>query len=147
MNQLSRQDVYDDEPHPLLKWSDERHRLDVEVMDGYHREFLDILSALAVAPDSLFPGLYNQLMRHVAEHFGQEETLMRETRFPSMAEHLDEHKRILGELTVMQSRAQRGRLAMPREFINTRMPEWFQLHLVTMDSALAGHLKVSLNLE
>lgn len=147
MSQLNRQYAYYDEPHPLLRWSDQRHRLGVEVMDGYHREFLDILSALALAPDGLFPALHKELMRHVAEHFGQEEILMRETSFPSQDEHAEEHKRIIGELSAMQSRAQSGRLAMPREFINTRMPEWFQLHLVTMDSALAGHLKVSLNLK
>lgn len=147
MNQLDRQSQTEDAPHPLLKWSNERLGLGVEVMDGYHREFLEILSALSTAPESLFPGLYKEMMRHVCEHFGQEEKLMRETGYLSLNEHLDEHRRIMGELKAMEARALRGRLTLPREFVSTRMPEWFQLHLVTMDSALAAHLKVSLNLK
>jgi len=116
-------------------------------MDGYHQEFLSILSALPTMPDGVFVTLLKELIRHTHEHFGQEETLMHETGFATASEHVEEHRRILNDMEAMLARAERGRLRMPREFIKTHMPEWFQLHLVTMDSALAQHLKISLNLE
>lgn len=136
-----------DAPHPLLKWSDERLGLGVPVMDGYHQEFLSILTALTTMPDGVFVALLKELVRHTHEHFSQEEKLMRETGYAALQEHLDEHRRVLGELEAMLARAERGRMRMPREFIKNHMPEWFQLHLVTMDSSLAQHLKIKLNLD
>jgi len=148
MNQLSRPDWREPNgPHPLLTWSDERQGLGVPVMDGYHQEFLSILSALTSIPDSVFVPLFKELLRHTHEHFSQEETLMHETGFAAISEHVDEHRRVINDLETMLERAERGRLQLPREFIKTHMPEWFQLHLMTMDSALAQHLKVSLNLK
>lgn len=146
MNELSLSDENND-VHPLAIWSDERLGLGVPVMDGYHQEFLGILSALATIPDGVFPSLFDELVRHTEEHFSQEEKLMRETGCPAAREHMEEHRRVLGDLKTMQTQVKRGRLAMPREYVRNHMPEWFQLHLVTMDSALAAHLKESLNLE
>ena len=136
-----------DPPHPLLTWSQERIGLGVPVMDGYHQEFLSILAALGATPDGVFVALFKELVRHSHEHFSQEEKLMTETGFPAQREHIEEHRRVLGDMEAMLERAEHGRLALPREFIKNHMPEWFQLHLVTMDSALAQHLKITLNLE
>jgi len=130
---------------PLLTWSQDRLGLGVPVMDGYHQEFLSILSALPSMPDSVFPTLFAELVRHTREHFSNEETLMRETEYGLLREHLEEHRRVLGDLEVMLERAQRGRMMMPREYVKNGMPEWFALHLATMDSALAAHLKIKLD--
>jgi len=145
MNELSLAEP--DPPHPLLTWSKDRVGLGVPVMDGYHQEFLTILAALATMPNSVFVAMFKELLRHTHEHFNQEEVLMKETGYTGLSEHLEEHRRVLNDLEAMLARAERGRLRMPREFIKNHMPEWFQFHLVTMDSALALHLKVSLNLE
>lgn len=148
MNELSLSDTMEtDAPHPLLRWSAERVGLGVPVMDGYHQEFLSILSALSTMPDGVFVALLKELVRHTHEHFAQEEKLMRETGYGALREHMEEHRRVLADLESMLQRAESGRMRLPREFIKNHMPEWFQLHLVTMDSALAQHLKVSLNLE
>jgi len=150
MNDLSQplfSEPTEEATHPLLTWSDERFGLGVPVMDGYHHEFLAILSALATMPNGVFTTLFTELVRHTHEHFAQEEQLMRATDFPAMHEHLNEHKRVLGDLEAMLSRVQRGRIKMAREFIKNGMPDWFALHLSTMDSALAAHLKVELNID
>jgi len=148
MNELSLSEGPEpNTPHPLLTWSQERLGLGVPVMDGYHHEFLSILAALVTMPDGVFVALFKELVRHTREHFAQEELLMQETGYPAAREHIEEHRRVLSDLEAMLARAECGRMAMPREFIKNHMPEWFQLHLVTMDSALAQHLKISLNLE
>lgn len=148
MNNLTIFDTAEpDRPHPLLTWSQERIGLGVPIMDGYHQEFLSILAALGAMPDGVFVPLFKELVRHTHEHFSQEEKLMKETGFPALREHIEEHRRVLSDLEAMLARAECGRMRLPREFIKNHMPEWFQLHLVTMDSALAQHLKVSLSLE
>jgi len=132
---------------PLLTWSDDRLGLGVPVMDGYHQEFLSILSALTTMPDGVFATLFTELVRHSREHFSQEEQLMKETQFPAMQEHMDEHRRVLRDLEALLERVNSGRMLIPREFVKNGMPEWFALHLSTMDSALAAHLKDKLGLD
>lgn len=135
------------EAQPVLTWSEERLGVGVPVMDGYHQEFLGILSALMNVPDSVFPTLFSELVRHTRAHFTQEEQLMKETDFPAAQEHIDEHRRVLRDLEALLTRINRGRLMMPREFVKNGMPEWFGLHLSTMDSALAAHVKAKLDLD
>jgi len=150
MNDLSQplfSEPTEDPDHPLLTWSDERLGLGVPVMDGYHHEFLAILSALATMPDGVFTTLFTELVRHTHEHFTQEEQLMHATEFSATHEHIAEHKRVLSDLESLLGQVKRGRMKMAREFVKNAMPEWFALHLVTMDSALAAHLKIELNLD
>jgi len=150
MNDLSQplfSEPTEEATHPLLTWSDERLGLGVPVMDGYHHEFLAIMSALTTMPDGVFTTLFSELVRHTHEHFTQEEQLMHATEFSAKHEHIAEHKRVLGDLESLLVRVKRGRMKMAREFVKNAMPEWFALHLATMDSALAAHLKVELNID
>lgn len=118
MNKLNEIDSADrDIPHPLLTWSEERIGLGVPVMDGYHQEFLSILSALGSMPDSIFVTLLKELVHHTREHFGQEENLMKATHYGAVREHVEEHRRVMADLQAMLDRAERGRMSMPREFI------------------------------
>lgn len=60
--------------------------------------------------------------------------------FAALAEHRDEHRRVLGEMRSLLLRAGAGRLALARGYVCDRLPGWFALHAATMDSALAAHL-------
>ncbi len=128
----------------IIEWEDELFLLDVEVMDETHREFVDLVNQLNNATNKEFPTLFDQLIAHTQTHFRQEENFMMESKFPSIAEHKDEHQRILGEMHQFKKRVDKGLIAFGRNYIKSRMPEWFRLHAATMDSALAMHLKKSI---
>lgn len=66
--------------------------------------------------------------------------------FSALLEHKGEHRRVLGELLQFEQRAKRGLVPFARAFVNERLLPWFELHLVTMDSALAAHLRTQLSL-
>ncbi|THF56924.1 hypothetical protein E6O51_18960 [Pseudothauera rhizosphaerae] len=85
-------------------------------MDATHREFVDLAAALMAADDA---------------------------RFPAIGEHVNEHQRVLGELMAFGRGVQAGRLKFARAYVQQSLPEWFDLHLSTMDAALAAHLKRS----
>lgn len=61
--------------------------------------------------------------------------------FPAEGEHSGEHRRVLGEFKQFQSRVDKGLIAFGRSFVKERLPAWFQLHIATMDSALAAHIR------
>lgn len=110
-------------------------------MDNMHLEFAQLVNTLADANGSAFVELFGKLCDHCKAHFDREKALMQESSYPSLAEHDSEHQRILGELKQYQRKVTKGAISFARAYVKDRLPEWFQLHLTSMDSALALHLQ------
>lgn len=123
-----------------MAWDESRHALGVADMDVTHREFVDLAYALIVAPDEDFPALFARLHEHTRAHFEHEGKLMKQCRFPATGEHNGEHLRVLGELAHFARGVAGGRIGMARNYVRN-LPVWFDVHLSTMDAALAGCLK------
>lgn len=124
-----------------LQWNDDRHPLGVAEMDATHRSFVSLAARLATADDAAFPTLFAELLDHSRAHFSAEDANMRASRFPAIGEHIGEHQRVLAELRAFSRGVQRGRLLLVRAYVRESLPEWFELHLATMDAALAAHLR------
>lgn len=133
--------------HHHTQGPDNHVGLGVPVMDGYNQELISILWALPVMPDGVFSLLFAEMVRHSHEHFSQEEMLMRETGFPGIDDHHDDHQRILDDLDSLLVMIQSGRMKMPREYIRDGMPGWYAIHHATLDSALASFLRTELYLD
>lgn len=124
----------------MLTWDEARYRLGVEGMDATHREFTHMAEALARAGDTEFPSLFQKLVDHTRLHFAEEGRLMRLCKFPPIAIHEAEHARVLGDLIQLNRHIKTGRLPLARAFVKSGLKEWFEIHLATMDRALATHL-------
>jgi len=124
----------------MLSWDEQRHALGVAEMDATHREFVAAVAELAAASAADFPARFRALAEHTRAHFDNESRLMRQCRFPAIAEHEGEHKRVLGEVVWMERLLGQGRIAPVRAYV-AALPDWFALHLATMDAALAACLK------
>lgn len=123
-----------------FRWDPRQHLLGVESIDSTHQDFLALAGALEGASSADFPRLFDEFVRHTAEHFAGEERLMRDSACPTLAEHAAEHRRVLADLERFLRSLQRGRSAMARAFVRDSLREWFENHLASMDSALAMHL-------
>jgi hemerythrin-like metal-binding protein len=123
-----------------MSWDESRHALGVADMDATHREFVELAYALIVAADEDFPALFARLHEHTRAHFEHEGKLMKQCRFPATGEHNSEHLRVLGELAHFARGVASGRIGMARNYARS-LPAWFDVHLSTMDAALAGCLK------
>jgi hemerythrin-like metal-binding protein len=110
-------------------------------MDEHHKVFLDLLGQLNEAAAEELSALYDEFERHLAEHFGYEEALMREHGFPAFNEHHAEHLRVLAEARDMRRSLARRGPTLIRQYLRDRLPEWFELHRNTMDMATAAFLK------
>lgn len=115
--------------------------LGIPDMDRTHHEFLDLCARTRQADAATFAAHLRALRDHTLVHFANEEALMRESAFPATAEHSSEHQRVLGELDRFLARAEAGSQALARAWLVDQVPEWFRSHLLSMDSALAAHLK------
>lgn len=125
----------------LIGSFDDHYLLGHEAMDATHREFVRLVNQLGAADKTEFAALLADLHAHTQVHFEQERQWMRESGFPAIREHLDEHQRILGELSRFAERASSGAVMMGKAYVTQQLPQWFELHARTMDSALAAHLK------
>lgn len=125
----------------MLNWDEAHHALGVVEMDPMHREFVALAFDLRAAGSDDFARLFDVLVDHAQRHFDNESRLMRACRFPAVAEHEGEHRRVLGELTRLRDGIGRGRMAFARAYVNEGLGPWFEQHLATMDAALAGCFK------
>jgi hemerythrin len=123
---------------------EQRLLLDMPQMDKTHREFVDLLKQLDTASKTEFIKLFPRLVEHTRAHFDAEQRLMEESRFPATGEHRADHQRVMGDLMRFGDRVAAGSTAMGRAYIREQLPQWFDIHVQTMDSALAVHLKYTL---
>ncbi len=125
----------------MLTWDETTHALDMPEMDATHREFLALLAETTQAGDADFADRFDTLLVHTRRHFDNESVLMRTCRFPAIAEHEGDHRRILGELEHLRRGVLQGRLDFARDYIEVGLPDWFAFHLSTMDTCLAACLR------
>ena len=125
----------------LIDSSESKYQLGVPQMDETHREFMELVNQLDSADKPAFMELFPLLVEHTEAHFDSEQVLMRSTAFPAIREHTDEHQRILGQMHRLADKVAGGSIAMARAFVREQLPDWFELHAATMDSALAAHVK------
>lgn len=111
-----------------------------DLIDNDHDEFISLLNELDAADNANFPALFQQLYEQTEQHFERENQLMKQFSYPGETEHKGEHQRVLGELKQFKSRVDKGVIAFGRAFVKDRLPQWFGLHVTTMDSALVAHI-------
>ncbi len=110
-------------------------------MDHMHQEFLDLHARLLQASGAAFVDGFAELAAHTQKHFASEEIIMQATGFPATTEHIADHQRVLGELDRFGQRIAKGSTAMAKAWIKEQLPDWFETHVRSMDSALAAHIK------
>jgi hemerythrin-like metal-binding protein len=125
----------------LIDHEDPRYTLGVDDMDATHLQFMHLVNPLHLAQKPDFCSLFDELVKHTEKHFDSENTRMHATGFPASTEHQDEHLRVLGELHRIARQVHGGSTAIARAYVKDRLPEWFNLHASTMDSALAAHIR------
>ncbi len=110
-------------------------------IDQDHAEFIGFLNQLDTASNDDFPRLFRQLHEHTEQHFDRENRLMKEFAFPAESEHNAEHQRVLQEFGQFKACVDRGMVSLGRAFVRECLPQWFEMHVATMDSVLAVYIR------
>jgi hemerythrin-like metal-binding protein len=110
--------------------------LGVEQIDKTHEEFIGLLSIAQNSSKAELTEVFAKIISHTKAHFKSEQEMMQEISLSSQKEHTDEHDKLLFEMDYFSKHP-----LMLRSYINERLPEWFKLHIATMDAALAAAVK------
>lgn len=105
-------------------------------MDHLHEEFHVLVKALRDAPPEQAAPALLELITHTRDHFGQEDTWMRDLGYPIRDCHIDEHAEVLSSLVQVHERlCQNDHSALQR--LVRALEDWFPGHVQHLDSALA----------
>jgi hemerythrin-like metal-binding protein len=110
-------------------------------VDATHQALAELIKGVVHADSAAFASRFQALLALFKLHVAEEGGLMRSSRYPGIAEHEGDHHRVLGELVQLNLAIRRGRVALARAYVKDGLASWFDLHLATMDAALAAHLR------
>lgn len=126
----------------LKAFEEEKHLLKFDPMDELHQEFLDIYNSVNGDDINSYKEKLTVLLAHSKKHFSQEETYMDEFVYPTQREHKDEHNKVLAEMQYFLSISESSfGQKMLKAYYLEKIPSWFDLHLMSMDSDLVYFLK------
>jgi len=116
-------------------WSDE-FLLGYGPMDDIHREFVELVHAMRIVGDEVFPALLDRFAVHAERHFGEEAAWMSAGDFPARDCHIEEHEKVMASVREVQQMVAVGNIEVGRR-LAAALEEWFPGHVAYMDSALA----------
>jgi len=111
-----------------------------EPMDELHRQFRDLVVALADPAGADYGAVLLALHEHLLRHCALEEQWMVASDFPSCACHRQEHEMLLEVVAEARRRVDAGDVEVARRLAE-ELPLWFETHANTMDAALAFYLR------
>ena len=106
-----------------------------------HEALFDELARLARLADQQFSTGFRDLIAAVERDFREEEELMEAIGFPSLANHREQHARVLSGLHHAWAAVDEGDVEQGRHAL-TLLPQWLLFHQATMDLALAAALEL-----
>ena len=110
-------------------------------LDAAHEALFDELARLDKLGDQHFSAAFRELIAAVERDFREEEDLMEAIGFHSLANHREQHARVLSGLHHAWAAVDEGDLAQGRHAL-ALLPQWLLFHQATMDLALAAALEL-----
>jgi hemerythrin-like metal-binding protein len=132
----------------LKEFESHKHLLKFAAIDELHQEFLDIYNSVNVLDINSFKEKLTVLLAHSKKHFAQEEALMDEFGYLTQKEHKEEHTKVLAEMEYFLNLSVTSfGQKMLKAYYLEKIPSWFDLHLISMDSDLVHFLNTKTSKE
>ncbi|WP_221798105.1 bacteriohemerythrin [Oceanobacter mangrovi] len=113
------------------------YQLGLPQLDKIHEEFVTLLLETINSSADAFIRNFQRLFEHTQLHFFEEEARMAAFEFAGFAEHSADHALLLQVLEQMNEAVAKGETDTAKAWLNEQLPEWFDRHTRTMDSAAA----------
>ncbi len=121
----------------LLQWQ-ERYSVGIDAVDHEHKELIELINRLhdkltANGDESSIEAFFGDLFKGVSSHFALEEKLMRERHYDQVAQHKQDHERLLDEIRdIMDEFSGEADIAE----LSAQLDAWFSKHFETHDARL-----------
>jgi hemerythrin len=128
----------------VLQWRDE-FSVGIEEVDHEHRELIELIRSLQ---ENLKEGadidevidVLGEIYAQIAAHFALEEKMMRQTQYPAMADHKEDHETLLDDLRDIMDEVEDDGV-LDEAQLTDDLDRWFSDHFKTHDAKLhkSGH--------
>jgi hemerythrin len=124
-------------------WND-TYSVHVQQFDAQHQKLFAIINELADAMrvgkgDDVIRDVVGQLAVYTRTHFLQEEVAMRQTGYPGLAAHQEQHTKLMAEVERYKSDLLEGRKPNIIAVLNF-LRQWLVNHIQTTDKKYSDHL-------
>ena len=123
----------------LINWKED-FSVGVAEVDHEHRELIELINSLhavmkqGAGHDDVVQAL-GEIYAHIAAHFALEEKMMRQTRYPMLSEHKQDHETLLDDLRdIMDEVEDDG--TFDEAQLASDLERWFSDHFRTHDAKL-----------
>jgi len=107
------------------------------IMDAAHESMMQAFCRLSNADDETLRAEFTALTSTMESDFCEEENMMEKINFPGLLPHREVHARVLSAMHHAMADLQNGNISAARQTVSV-LPDWFILHLSTMDAELAS---------
>jgi hemerythrin-like metal-binding protein len=128
----------------IIPWG-EQFLLGIEEMDEEHKIIVeytnDLEAAMLVGRGGVvIEDLLQKITVYAQSHFSHEEELMRNSGYPGLAKHKEEHDLFLKRIDEYYKQLEHRDIATPIDVLNF-LRDWLQHHLLKVDKRYADYLK------
>lgn len=121
---------------PVFQWSDQ-YSIGVPLIDADHQLLVALLTQLSEACEEgqsreVIGSILNVLIEYTIHHFRREEQMMSRGGYPELAEHQDDHRRLVAEAERFQAEWIAGRHDAVED-LSDFLSAWLQGHILAVD--------------
>jgi hemerythrin-like metal-binding protein len=129
----------------IFVWSKSLYGIGDEEIDAQHERLFKLGNELYDAYKQLksreiLARMFVQLLLYTQEHFKAEEALMERSGYPGLAEHREEHEKLVAELMQFIERYQTGKQDLSNEVMQF-VKDWLLDHITERDRKIGDHLR------
>ena len=123
----------------VLQWREE-FSVGIEEVDHEHRELIGLIRGLqesleeGASTDQVIDVL-GEIYAQIAAHFALEEKMMRQTQYPALADHKEDHETLLDDLRDIMDEVEDDGI-LDRVRLTDDLDRWFSDHFKTHDAKL-----------
>ena len=123
----------------LFQW-EKKYDIGIPIVDAQHRTLVDMLNKLNAAKKTeqapqVIEQTLNGLLNYTKTHFADEETAMRDAKYPELARHRQEHLDLTDQVILLQKKA-------PVTFeLLSFMSDWLKFHICDSDRKFGEYVQ------
>jgi len=128
----------------LITWSS-KLAVGIEQIDSQHKMLIQLINGLhdrMLAGDAsdIMGKVLDRLIEYTEFHFGTEERLMSEYRYPESLQHKGEHQKFVQTALDLQNKFHSGQARITTETMQF-LRDWLQNHIMQSDKVFGAHLQ------
>lgn len=129
---------------PLFLWK-KSYELGIAEIDTQHRNLVGIINELSDAMMNqkgytVVPHILEKLVDYIQFHFTTEEEIMRDTKYPALDEHCQEHLAMTTKVIEFKRAYANNHEINVVEVLNF-LCDWLKEHIVVSDKKLKAHIQ------